>query len=78
MLVKQAVVAGDLLCIEESMVKSFHRNLKGKMKIIRKRRPIGNELKTVCDGRSNIVLHIELYERKELMKNKEYVDQFVP
>ena len=38
-----AVAAGDSLTVDESMVKSYHRGLKGKMKIIRKPRPIGNE-----------------------------------
>ena len=40
---KDALVAGDTLVVDESMVKSFHHGLKGKMKIIRKPRPVGNE-----------------------------------
>ena len=72
---KSAVVAGDTLCLDESMVKSYHRNLKGKMKIKRKPRPIGNEFKTVCDGRSKIVTHMELYEGKEFMAKKQFVDE---
>ena len=56
---KTAMIAGDVLVVDESMVKSFHRNLKGKMKIIRKPRPLGNKFKTLCDGRSKVVLHIE-------------------
>lgn len=68
--------AGDFLCIDESKVKAYHRYLTGKGKIIRKPRPIGNEFKTLCDGRSKIVLYIEMHEGKESMKNKEYVDEF--
>ena len=71
-----ALRAGDSLCLDESMVKAFHRNLKGKMKIIRKPRPIGNEFKTLCDARSKIVLYAELYEGKEIMQYKDYVDDF--
>ena len=73
---KEGLTAGDVLVIDESMVKSFHRNLKGKMKIIRKPCPIGNEYKTLCDGRSYVVLHIELYEGKEYMKDKEHVTEY--
>ena len=73
---KDALVAGDTLVVDESMVKSFHRGLKSKMKIIRKPRPIGNEYKTLCDGRSKVVLHIELYEGKDIMKNKEHVKEY--
>ena len=36
---------GDTVCLDESMLKP---------------RPIGNEFKTMCDGRSKIVMHIEL------------------
>lgn len=73
---KEAIQPGETLCIDESMIKAYHRNLAGKMKIIRKPRPIGNELKTVSDGRSNIVVHMELHEAKEDMANKDYVSDF--
>ena len=73
---KEAVKAGEYLCIDESMIKSFHRDLHGKMKILRKPRPVGNELKTVSDASTHIVLHMELHEPKEDMAEKEYVDEF--
>ena len=73
---KEVISPGETLCIDESMIKAFHRNLAGKMKIIRKPRPIGNELKTVCDGKSMIVLHMELHQAKEDMVNHEYVAEF--
>ena len=36
---------GDVVCMDESMIKSFHEDLKGMIKIIRKTRPISNEIK---------------------------------
>lgn len=59
---------------QESMIKSFHRNLKGKIKIICKPRLIGNEIKNLSDAASNIVLNMELYEGKDIMAAKEYAD----
>ena len=50
---KKAMRAGEVLCLDESMIKAFHRGLNGKMKIIRKLRPVGNELK-----RSVMLTHI--------------------
>ena len=73
---KTVMRAGETLCIDESMIKAYHRNLKGKKKIIRKPRPIGNELKTVSDAKTNIVLHMELNEAKEDMATKPYVAEF--
>ena len=45
---KQTLKAGTYLAVDESMVKSYHKGLKRKMKIIREPRPIGNEFKNVC------------------------------
>ena len=58
---KQAVRPGSFITLDESMIKSFHHHLKGKIKIICKPRPIGNEMKNMSDGISKIVLHLELY-----------------
>ena len=73
---KEIIQPGEVICIDESMIKSFHRNLAGKMKILRKPRPVGNELKTVCDGKSKIVTHLELHEAKEDMASKKYNQEF--
>ena len=73
---KEAFSPGDTLCLDESMVKSYHKGLKGKMKIIRKPRPIGNEFKNMSDSRTNIVNHLELYEGKEYMASKKYVGEY--
>ena len=58
------------------MIKSYHIDLNGKMKILRKPRPIGNELKTVSDALTHIVLHMELHEPKEDMAGKNFVPEF--
>ena len=65
-----AMRPGDFLCLDESVVKAFHKNLKGKIKIIRKPRPIGNVFKTLCDARSKIVLYMELHKLKEIIQKK--------
>ena len=72
---KASIRAGEVLCLDESMIKAFHKGLNGKMKIIRKPRPIGNELKTVSDANTHIVLHMELHESKEDMANKDHVKE---
>ena len=58
------------------MIKSFHRNLRGKIKIIRKPRPVGNEAKNLTDAASQIVSNLELYEGKEPMSTRELVKPF--
>ena len=72
----EAISPGDILVLDESMVKSYHRNLHGEIKIIRKLRPIGNEIKNLADGRTNIVLKLELYEGREPMSKKKHVDKY--
>ena len=73
---KKAFAAGTYVVLDESMIKSFHRNLKGKMKIIRKPRPIGNEIKNMSDGATNIATVLELYEGREIMSQKEWVKEY--
>ena len=73
---KETVQPGESICVDESMIKAYHRDLAGKMKIIRKPRPIGNELKTVCDSKSKIVLHMEMHESKENMEEKEFRKEY--
>lgn len=68
----QAFVPGDIMCLDESMVKSYHRNLQGKIKIKRKPRPIGNEIKDIADARSKLVYKLEIYEGKDRMSEKEH------
>ena len=46
------------------------------MKINRKPRPNGNEFKKGADARSNIITHLELYERKYLMAEKDHVEEY--
>ena len=73
---KRAMRAGDVLRVDESMIKAYHRGQNGKMKIIRKPCSIGNELKTVSNAATHIVLHMELHEAKEDMAEKEYVKEY--
>ena len=42
------------------------------MKIKRKPKQIGNEMKTMGDERSKIVLHMEMHKGKEYMKHKKH------
>ena len=72
---KKAMWAGEVLCLDKSMIKAFHRGLNGKMKIIRKPCPVGNKLKTVSDANIHIVLHMELHESKEEMANKDHAKE---
>ena len=48
---QEAVTGGDILTLDESMIKAYHKDLLGKIKIKRKPRPIGNELKDLSDGK---------------------------
>ena len=69
---QEAIVAGDILCVDESMLKAYHRKLPAKVKIIRKPRPIGNEIRDISDARSKIVIGMELNEGKDRNDNLEY------
>ena len=73
---KSSLTPGSFITLDESMIKSFHHDLKGKIKIIRKPRPIGNEIKNISDAASKIVLHLELYEGRDIMSKKEYVQEY--
>ena len=64
---QSSLAPGFYVTLDENMIKSFHRNLKEKIKIIRKPRPIGNEIKNLSDVMSNIVLNLELYEGKGII-----------
>ena len=43
--------------------------------MIRKPRPIGNEIKNMSDARSHIVVNMKLYEGKDIM-GEEFVKQY--
>ena len=49
------------IIIDKSMAKSYDRNLRGKMKIIQKLRPVGNVFKNVADVQTKIDVKLELY-----------------
>ena len=73
---RNAIHPGTYLTLDESMTKSYDRNLKGKIKIIRRPRSIGNEIKNMCDGMSQIVINLELYEGKDIMPGKDHVCEY--
>ena len=64
---QSSLAPGSYVMLDQSMIKSFHQNLKRKIKIIRKPRPIGNKVKKLSDAMSNIVLKLELYKGKEII-----------
>ena len=61
---QNAITPGTNLTLDESMIKSYHQNLKGKIKI----HPIGNEIRNMVDAATKIVINMELYEGKDYMK----------
>ena len=73
---QSALTPGSDLTVDESMISSRHRNLEGKKKIKRKPRPIGVEIKNLCDSRSMINLVLEKNESKERMAQKDHHAQF--
>lgn len=58
---QSCLTPGLYLTFDKSMIKLFQYNLKGKIKIIGKSRPIGDEIKNLLDAATNIVLNMELY-----------------
>lgn len=70
---QNSVIPGSYVTLDENMVKSFHQNLKGKIKIIREPCPVGNEMKNMANSASEIVLNLELYEGSDTMSQKDYV-----
>ena len=72
---KTSMQAGDVLCFDETMIKAFHKGINGKMKIVRKLRLIGNELKTVSNTNTHIVLHMRLHKVKVEMADKDHVKE---
>ena len=73
---RNALHPRSYLTLDDSMIKLYHRNLKGKIEIIRKFRPIGNEIKNVLDAMSQIVINLELYEGKNIMSGKDHVQEY--
>ena len=74
---QNAALPGTYLPFDDSMIKSYHWNLKGKIKIIRKPRPIRNKIKNMADAATKIVINMELYEGEDYMK-KEHVKEYDP
>ena len=58
-------------CLDESKIKSFKKNLQGKIKIIGKPYPIGNKINNIADGYSKIVVKVALHEGMGKMQENE-------
>ena len=71
-----AMKDGGVLCIDKSMLKSYHKGLNGLMEIRRKHRPIGNELKTMSNASTHVALDMELHVSNEDMQHKDFVDEY--
>ena len=67
-----ALTPGSHLTLDESMISLRHKMLEGKKKIIRKPRPVGVEIKNLCDSRTKIDLVLEKSETKERMTLKDF------
>ena len=75
---QNATIPGTYLTFDDSMVKSYHWNLKGKIKIIKKPCPIRNKIKNMADAATKIVINMELYEGEDYMKKKDHVKEYDP
>ena len=73
---QSSLALGSYITLDVSMIKSYHQNLMGKIKVIHKPRPIQNKIKNLSDAASNIILNMELYKRKDIMAAKDYVKPF--
>ena len=73
---QNTTMPGTYLTFDESMIKSYHWNQKGKIKIIRKPCPIRNEIKNIADAATKIVTNIELCEGEDCMKKKDHVKEY--
>ena len=57
------------------MVEWVGQGVPGLMVIPRNPTPVGLELHTLCDSQSGIMLNFEVYEGKETMAKKEFVNE---
>lgn len=72
---QEALTPGRDLTLDESMIKSYHQDLPGKIKIRRKPRPVGNEVYDLCDAETLIVLVLEFNKGKHINPDKEFVKE---
>lgn len=62
---------GEAVGLNESMIKSLHKNLQGKIKFTWKPCPIENKVNNMADGHYKILVKFELYEGEDEMQEKE-------
>ena len=66
---------GPSLTLDEALISSWYRGTEGRKKIPRKPRPVGVELKNLCDSKTMINLVLEKQEAKENMETKDFYQQ---
>ena len=69
-----ALEPGPFLTVDESMAGWRGKGMPGLMSVPRKPTPIGREAHTTADATTGVIIHYEMYEGKDLMAQKEFVD----
>eukprot|EP00951_Prasinocladus_malaysianus_P045561 scaffold608898_cov17-Prasinocladus_malaysianus.AAC.1 len=73
---ERVLILGSLLVVDESMAQWKGRGMPGLMKVPRKPTPVGRETHTTADAETGVINRSKLYEGRERMGEKEYVDQW--
>jgi hypothetical protein len=71
-----AIYASWLILIDESMILWLGRGMPGLMVVPRKPTPVGTEVHTACCAMSGIMVWLEVYEGKQAMREKKYVELY--
>eukprot|EP00899_Mesostigma_viride_P010218 jgi/Mesvir1/19198/Mv25274-RA.1 len=75
---KSGLQPGHTIVCDESMITWTGRAMPGFMKVGRKPKPLGRKMKTVADGQSKIMLHMEVQEGAAAMALKTYAREYGP
>ena len=70
-----AVSPGWIMTLDESMVKWLGKSMPGLMVVPRKPTPMGLEVHTLCCSLSGVLVNFEVFEGKEAMESREFVNQ---
>ena len=66
---------GEVLCLDESMIRWLGHGMPGFMCVKRKPTPMGLELHTLCCAKSGILVWFEVFEGAKAMSTKPYNDK---
>ena len=69
-----ALDPGPFLTVDESMAGWKGKGMPGLMSVPRKPTPVGREAHTTADATTGVIIHYEMYEGKDRMAHKEFVD----